>query len=76
MLTAEQALAAAETQARPPKLDAIIVTLLNDAVLAARITWATMPEARHGDPLFVALVAAGHALEEQVYELFRHATLM
>lgn len=75
-LTAEQALAAAETRARPPQLEAIIATLPEDAALAARITWATMSEARRGDPLFVALIAAGNATEEQVDELFRMATRM
>ena len=72
-LTAEQALAAAETRARPPQLEAIIATLPEDAALAARITWATMSEARRSDPLFVTLIAAGHATVEQVDELFRQA---
>jgi hypothetical protein len=70
-ITAEQALAAAETRARPPQLDAIIATLPEDAALAARITWATMIEARRDDPLFAALVASGHAAEKQVDELFK-----
>jgi hypothetical protein len=72
-ITAEQALAAAETRARPPQLEAIIGTLPEDAALAARITWATMSEARRSDPLFAALIAAGHATAEQVDELFRQA---
>ncbi|WP_203075687.1 hypothetical protein [Falsiroseomonas ponticola] len=72
-LTADQALAAAETRARPPQLDAIIATLPEDAALAARITWATMFEARRSDPLFAALITAGHATAEQVDELFRQA---
>jgi hypothetical protein len=71
-LTAEQALAAAETRARPPQLEAIIATLPEDAALAARITWATMSEARRTDPLFAALIAAGHATGEQVDQLFQH----
>ncbi|WP_368417098.1 hypothetical protein [Falsiroseomonas sp.] len=73
-LTAEQALAAAETRARPPQLEVIIATLPEDASLAARITWATMSEARRGDPLFAALIAAGHATAEQVDEIFRAAS--
>jgi hypothetical protein len=72
-LTAEQALAAAEMRARPPQLDAIIATLPEDAAVAARITLATMSEERRGDPLFAALIAAGHATAEQVDELFRTA---
>jgi hypothetical protein len=72
-LTAEQALAAAETRARPPQLEAIIATLPEDAALAARITWATMSEARRADPLFGALIAEGHAAAKQVDELFRTA---
>jgi hypothetical protein len=72
-ITAEQALAAAETRARPPQLEAILATLPEDAALAARITWATMSEARRTDPLFAALIAAGHATAEQVDELFRTA---
>jgi hypothetical protein len=72
-LTTEQALAAAETRARPPQLDAIIATLPDDAAVAARITWATMSEARRGDTLFATLITAGHATAEQVDELFRQA---
>lgn len=72
-ITAEQALAAAETRARPPQLEAIIATLPEDAALAARITWATMSEARRADPLFTALIAAGHATAEQVDDLFWQA---
>jgi hypothetical protein len=72
-ITTEQALAAAETRARPPQLDAIIATLHEDAALAARITWATMSEARRADPLFASLLAEGHATAEQVDELFRQA---
>ncbi len=65
-IAAEQALAAAETRARPPQLEVIVATLPLDAALAARITWATMPEARRADPLFAVLVGAGHATAEQV----------
>jgi hypothetical protein len=75
-LTAEQALAAAETRARPPQLDAIIATLPEDAALSARITWATMSEARRADPLFTELIAAGHATPEQVDELFRQGGML
>ena len=74
VITAEQALAAAETRARPPQLDAIIATLPKDTALAARITWATMSEARRADRLFAAFIAAGHATDAQVDELFRRAT--
>ena len=70
-ITAEQALAAAETRARPPQLDAIVATLPEDAALAARITWATMSEARRADPLFAAVIVGGHATWDQVDELFR-----
>ncbi len=73
VITAEQALAAADTRARPPQLDAIIAKLPKDTALAARITWATMSEARRGDPLLAQLIAAGHATYAQVDELFRHA---
>jgi len=59
--------------ARPPQLEAIIATRPEDAALAARITWATMSEARRSDPLFAALVAAGHATAEQVDDLFWQA---
>ncbi len=72
-ITAEQALAAAETRARSPQLDAIIATLPDDAALTARITWATMSEARRADRLFAEIIAAGHASAEQVDELFRQA---
>jgi hypothetical protein len=72
-ITAEQALAAAETRARPPHLYAIIATLPEEAALAARISWATMTEARRADPLFAALIASGHATANQVDDLFRMA---
>jgi hypothetical protein len=72
-ITKEQALAAAETRARPPQLEAMIATLPEDAALAVRITWATMSEARRADPLFGALIAAGHATATQVDELFQTA---
>ena len=72
-LTVEQALAAAESRARPPQLEAIIATLPDEAALAARITWATIAEARRTDPLFAALITVGHATVEQVDELFRMA---
>lgn len=75
-ITSEQALAAAETRARPPQLNAIIATLPEDAALAARITWATMSEARRADPLFAVLVAAGHAIAEQVDDLFRRGEML
>jgi hypothetical protein len=67
----EQALAAAGTRARPPQINAIIVTRPADAVLAARITWATITEARCADPLFGALIATGNVASEQVDALFR-----
>jgi hypothetical protein len=72
-LTAEQALAAAESRARPPQLEAIIATLPEDAALAARITWATIAEARRSDSLLAALIAAGYATEAEVDALFRQA---
>ncbi len=72
-LTSEQALAAAETPARPPQFEAIIATLPADAALSARITWATMSEARRADPLVAALIVVGRATEEQVDDLFRTA---
>jgi hypothetical protein len=42
-----------------------------EQALAARITWATMSEARRADPLFAALIAEGHATTTQVDELLR-----
>jgi hypothetical protein len=35
-----------------------------------------MSEARRADPLFAALIAAGHAAVEQVNDLFRTAARM
>lgn len=75
-LTAEQALAAAETCARPPQLEAILAELPGNTELAARITWATMSEARRADPLFAALIAARHATADQVDELFRQGKML
>ena len=51
----------------------IIAAMPPDAALAARITWATMSKALRTDPLFVALIAAGHATANQVNELFAQA---
>jgi hypothetical protein len=75
-LAAEQALVAAETCARPPQLEAILADLPGNTELAARITWATMSEARRADPLFAALIAARHATADQVDELFRQGKML
>ncbi len=69
----EQALASAGTHARPPQINAIIVTLPADAAAAARITWATMTEARRANPLFGALIATRNLAPEQLDALFRQA---
>jgi hypothetical protein len=72
-ISAEEALAAAQTGAVPAAIARIFDLLPAEQALAARITWATMTEVYRGDPLIGALVAAGVATAEQVDELFRMA---
>lgn len=69
-ITSEQALAAAETRARPPQFEAIIDSLSPEDALVARITWATMTNVYRNDPLFAALIAAGSATAAQIDDLF------
>jgi hypothetical protein len=72
-ISAEEALAAAQTGAVPAAIAGIFDRLPAEQALAARITWATMTEVYRGDPLIGALVAAGVATSEQVDDLFRMA---
>lgn len=72
-LSAEEALAAAQTGAVPSAIGAIFDLLSAEQALAARITWATMTEVYREDPLIGAIVAAGVTTAEQVDELFRMA---
>lgn len=69
-ISAEEALAAAQTGAVPAAIGAIFGLLPAEQALAARITWATMTEVYREDPLIGAIVAAGVASAEQVDELF------
>lgn len=75
-LTAEQALAAAETRARPPQLDAILAALPAEQALTAKITWATMSEVLRTDPLFSMLIAADFATAPQLDDLFTTAATL
>ncbi len=72
-ISAEEALAAAQTGAVPAATARIFDRLPAEQALAARITWATMTEVYRGDPLIGALVAAGVATSEQVDAVFRVA---
>jgi len=72
-ISAEEALAAAQTGAVPAAIAGIFDLLSAEEALAARITWATMTEVYRQDPLIAAIVAAGVATAEQVDELFRMA---
>ncbi len=72
-ISAEEALAAAQTGAVPAATARIFDRLPAEQALAAWITWATMTEVDRGDPLIGAIVAAGVATSEQVDELFRMA---
>jgi len=69
-ISAEEALAAAQTGAVPAAIGGIFDLLPAEQALAARITWATMTEVYRGDPLIGAIVAAGVATSEQVDGLF------
>jgi hypothetical protein len=73
VVSAEEALAAAQTGAVPAAIAAIFDLLSAEEALAARITWATMTEVYREDPLIAAIVAAGVATSEQVDALFRAA---
>lgn len=75
-ISAEEALAAAQTGAVPAAIAGIFDLLPAEQALAARITWATMTEVYREDPLITAIVAAGVATSEQVDELFRVAAEM
>jgi len=75
-ISAEEALAAAQTGAVPAAIAGIFDLLSAEEALAARITWATMTEVYREDPLISAIVAAGVASAEQVDELFRIAAEM
>ncbi len=75
-ISAEEALAAAQTGAVPTAIASIFDLLPAEQALAARITWATMTEVYRQDPLITAIVAAGVATTEQVDELFRMAAEM
>ena len=72
-ISAEEALAAAQTGAVPAAIAGIFDLLPVEQALAARITWATMTEVYREDPLIGAIVAAGVATAEQVDALFRAA---
>jgi hypothetical protein len=72
-ISAEEALAAAQTGAVPTAIASIFDLLPAEQALAARITWATMTEVYREDQLIAAIVAAGVASTEQVDELFRVA---
>ena len=72
-ISAEEALAAAQTGAVPAVIGGIFDRLPAEQALAARITWAAMTEVYRGDPLIGALVAAGVATSAQVDALFRVA---
>jgi hypothetical protein len=72
-ISAEEALAAAQTGAVPTAIAGIFDRLPAEQALAARITWATMTEVYREDPLIGGIVAAGVASAEQVDEVFRVA---
>jgi hypothetical protein len=74
VVSAEEALAAAQTGAVPAAIAAIFDLLPAGQALAARITWATMTEVYREDPLIAAIVAAGVATADQVDGLFRMAS--
>lgn len=72
-ISAEEALAAAQTGAVPAAIAGVFELLPEEQALAARITWATMTEVYREDPLISAIVAAGVATTEQVDKLFVRA---
>jgi hypothetical protein len=63
LITAQEALDAAQSGAVPAAIDAAFGTLPSDQALAARIAWATMTAAERAHPL-VALVGAAFGLSE------------
>lgn len=70
LITAAEALAAAQTGAVPPAIDAVFAALPAEEALAARITWATMLIVERAHPLVGILIAAGLADADQVDALF------
>jgi hypothetical protein len=65
-ISAEEALAAAQTEAVPAAIAGIFDLLPAEQALAVRITWATMTEVYRQDPLIQAIVTAGFATAGQV----------
>ncbi|HRA69196.1 MAG TPA: hypothetical protein PL187_24430 [Caldilinea sp.] len=71
MITGEDALAAAQTGAVPVGIDAYFSMLPDDQALAARITWASMTEARRDHPLIAALALANGLSSVEIDDAFR-----
>lgn len=70
LITEEEALAAAETRARPAAFEQVLAALPSPDATAARITWATMTVVPREHPLIGALVLAGVATQAQIDAVF------
>lgn len=73
VITAAEALAAAQTGVVPPAIDTVFAMLDPTDALAARITFATMIEVERAHPLIGAMIDAQLVTAAQADDLFRLA---
>jgi hypothetical protein len=76
MISAPEALAAAQTGAVPAAVQAVFDQLEAADKLAAEITWATMSVAERGHPLVAALGATQAMIDADIDDFFRAAALL
>lgn len=73
LITAEEAVAAAETNAIPATIQAVFESLPSEQQIAARITWAKMTIIGREEPLVVLAAAAFNLNGAQTDQFFRDA---
>lgn len=71
IITDEEGLAAAQIGTVPAAIEGYFATLPDGEAYAARITWATMTEARRDHPLIAALAVTLGLSSEQIDDAFR-----
>lgn len=76
VITAQEALAAAQTGAVPATIQSYFALLSDDDRLAAEITWATMSICERQNPLVLGLAAQLNLTDEQVDDFFRQASML
>lgn len=76
LITPAEALAAAESGARPAAIEAYFSALPEDVANDARITWASMSICERNHPLVAALAEANQLSSEQIDDAFRAWALL